>query len=620
MKQENKTKKEKVKTPMATSKKVAIIATIIVVLAIVTIAGIIIFQNIQRDYKVEKITSFNYYLLYKNDKMGVIDTKGNILIEPKYDSIKIPNPTKAVFICIEDYNAEDDKKAPKVLNDKNETIFTEYNQVSPIQIKDIVSDVPYEKSVLRFEQGGKYGLIDYNGKVVVKPIYDEIDNISHKEGEMIVKKDGKYGVINMKGTKLVDIQYDSIDGDNYYDEEKGYKSSGYIVGNKTDEGMRYGYISNRGRVILKPEYDSIYRVTEIKEKEGRYLIASKNGQCAIIKDDKNITDYMYQEIEYNDVSNLFVVEKGTSYGVINKEGKQVLPTDYDAISFEGVYIQATKGEEKTLYNAAGEKQDSAKYQTMLPTDNENYYITIHNEVDYGVADKDGNVIIPNEYMYIEYAFDNYFIVCNKDLKLGIMDDKGKVIIELKYDVAQKIPNTHIIEMQIQETNTTDLYSRELKQVASITDATIVPSEKYIKVFSKDGTKYFETEGKEISNIDVYTNNKVYSKELDGKWGFVDKDGNVKINYVYDRVTEFNQYGFAGIQKDGKWGVINSDGQIIIEPTYIIQSTEEPDFIGKYYRVYYGDVFYTDEIKEQEQVPIDVIDDVGNEQMPEDTAE
>lgn len=166
----------------------------------------------------------------------------------------------------------------------------------------------------------------------------------------------------------------------------------------------------------------------------------------------------------------------------------------------------------------------------------------------------------------------------------------------------------------------DLYSRELKQVASITNATIVPSEKYIKVFSKDGTKYFETEGKEISNIDVYTNNKVYSKEQDGKWGFVDKDGNVKINYVYDRVTEFNQYGFAGIQKDGKWGVINSDGQIIIEPTYIIQSTEEPDFIGKYYRVYYGDVFYTDEIKEQEQVPIDVIDDVGNEQMPEDTVE
>ncbi len=43
--------------------------------------------------------------------------------------------------------------------------------------------------------------------------------------------------------------------------------------------------------------------------------------------------------------------------------------------------------------------------------------------------------------------------------------------------------------------------------------------------------------------------------------------NVKVSYQYDKVTEFNEYGFAGILKDKKWGVLNKDGSVLIEPTY-----------------------------------------------------
>ena len=41
-------------------------------------------------------------------------------------------------------------------------------------------------------------------------------------------------------------------------------------------------------------------------------------------------------------------------------------------------------------------------------------------------------------------------------------------------------------------------------------------------------------------------------------------------------------------KENKWGVIDEKGNIILEPTYTIEeSNEDPEFIGKYYRVYYG---------------------------------
>ncbi len=48
--------------------------------------------------------SASYYLLKQDNKFGVIDEKGNKIIEPKYTEIIIPNIHKAVFLCYEDEN------------------------------------------------------------------------------------------------------------------------------------------------------------------------------------------------------------------------------------------------------------------------------------------------------------------------------------------------------------------------------------------------------------------------------------------------------------------------------------------------------------------------------------
>jgi hypothetical protein len=44
----------------------------------------------------------------------------------------------------------------------------------------------------------------------------------------------------------------------------------------------------------------------------------------------------------------------------------------------------------------------------------------------------------------------------------------------------------------------------------------------------------------------------------------------------------NASGYAGIYLNGKWGVINTEGMVIVEPTYEITETIEPNFIGEYY--------------------------------------
>ncbi|MBO5479301.1 MAG: WG repeat-containing protein [Clostridia bacterium] len=206
--------------------KVGIIVAVVLIIVIVTL-GIYFYIDYQnKKYEVEEVSSFRYYPIYERGKMGVIDTNGNVLIDPIYENVKIPNPEKAVFIC-----KEIDKTI--VQNDKKEVLFSEFEEVSQIDTKGTVSNIPYEKRVLRYKQNGKYGLIDYDGKVITKPIYETIESLENKESELLVQKDGKYGVINQKGASIIEIEYDSIVADGYYDEEHKYALSGYIVSLKT---------------------------------------------------------------------------------------------------------------------------------------------------------------------------------------------------------------------------------------------------------------------------------------------------------------------------------------------------------------------------------------------------
>ena len=59
------------------------------------------------------------------------------------------------------------------------------------------------------------GLIDFNGKKITKPVYNEISGLTYKEGELLVKQNEKFGVINIKGNILVPIEYDEISIDGY---------------------------------------------------------------------------------------------------------------------------------------------------------------------------------------------------------------------------------------------------------------------------------------------------------------------------------------------------------------------------------------------------------------------
>lgn len=564
---------------------------IIVILVIALVIGLSYYfiKESGKKYEIEAISQYNYFVLRTNDEFGVIDRTGNIIIEAKYDDVKIPNPEKAIFVCYEG-------EKTKILNEHNEEILTNYNDVLPIQLKNITSDLMYEKSVFKYQENGKFGLISLEGKKITKPIYDSIEGLSYKEGELLIKKDGKYGVINIKGKTLIKNEYDQINVDGYYNMENGYRSAGYIVSNTTNEGYRYGYINNKGKKLLETEYNQLNRVIDISDNENSYIIASKNGRFGTFKNEDQLIPNEYQSIEYDEGNNIFTIAMNKKYGVANIDGKIIVPAEYNQIDITGIYIYAKNDQGTTVYDTSGNQANIDTDIAILNTSNEKYKIRINNKngTKYGVIGKNGEQIIDEKYTYVEYLYDNYFIASDANSKLGIIDDKDNVKIQFGNDSLQKIDGTDVIETTEASGNVKKLYSRTMEKICELSDSNVEFKGEYIKIFNKDDVKYFDKQGKELKNTEVYPNNTLFATKVDGKWGFANKSGTIVVEPKYDEVTEFNSYGYAAVKQDGKWGAINVNGDITAEIQYVLDDDIEPSFIGKYYQIKYGfgEIYYT----------------------------
>ena len=431
---------------------ILIIAIVIVLIAAVSVVSYYIIEEKGKEYEIDEIKQYNYFVLRQNELYGVINRNGDIVIEPQYGKVVIPNPEKAVFVC---YNAEN----TKVLNEKSEEILKDYSNISPIKFDNISSSLMYEKSVLKYEQDGKYGLINFEGKILAKPIYDSISSLQNKEGELLVKQDEKAGVINIKGNELIKPQYDEILIDEYYTNDDGYKYSGYIVGIKTQDGYRYGYLDNKRKKVLELEYNEITRVNEdISENDNdAYLICAKNGQYGVNKNKENIISNEYQSIEYDANNKLFVIEKSKKYGMANIEGKIIVPIQYNQIDITGIYLYAQNEQGTTVYNTDGTQANIDANVSIINTSNEKYKIKIDNDEEqgtkYGVISQKGEQLIEEKYNYIKYLYDNYFIASYENGKLGVIDDKENIKIEMDKDSLQQVDNTKVIQTTLSPTKT-----------------------------------------------------------------------------------------------------------------------------------------------------------------------
>lgn len=437
--------------PRLNMKKVfAVILAILVLIMFIFVINGLLTKNKEQG----KIISKDYVVAFKDNKWGVIDNQGNTVIDPSYsEMIVIPNSKNDVFLCTYDTDFTSGTYKTKVLNSKNEEVFTDYEKVEAIQNVDDKSNVWYENNVLKVLKDGKYGLINLSGKELLPCEYDEISAIGGIKNAIKVKKDNKYGVVDDEGKIVLKNEY--VDILNLGNDSK----DGFII--KNDEG-KFGVVNYSGNLILNAIYDGIQKI----HGNDLYVVIKLGKQVLVKNDGTEILTTGYDEITgiLKNQDNGIIIKNNNKYGVIKTTGDIVIQSKYDSLkeAKSGILI-AKENNKYGIIDVEGNTKVEFKYNSIIYNESAIIYIAenenFNNEIldDYYNVKLTGILVdlseekdyielrINDEYKYYNFKLEeknvsdiftsNTLFLSKKDGKYGFLDKSGKVIVDYIYDDA-----------------------------------------------------------------------------------------------------------------------------------------------------------------------------------------
>ena len=108
--------------------KKIVVSILLVLMILIAMLGIWLwFVITDKSYTVEEVGEHQYFKLYEQEQYGIIDKNGNIVIEPQYDMIQIPNPSKAIFICYSNYQSGKEDYKTIYFDEENNFAITDYS-------------------------------------------------------------------------------------------------------------------------------------------------------------------------------------------------------------------------------------------------------------------------------------------------------------------------------------------------------------------------------------------------------------------------------------------------------------------------------------------------------------
>ena len=172
-------------------------------------------------------------------------------------------------------------------------------------------------------------------------------------------------------------------------------------------------------------------------------------------------------------------------------------------------------------------------------------------------------------------------IAKKDGKYGVIDLQKDIKVELKYNSIYYNEKADIYIAEDAEFNNDIIDNTYTVKLTGI--LLDIDTEKgYIEIRQDEEHKYYNFKFEAKNESDIFNSHTLFISKKNGKYGFVDKDGKVIVDYIYDDATQQNTYGYVAVKKDGKWGAIDQKGNVVQEPTYELEDYLKVDFIGRWH--------------------------------------
>jgi tetratricopeptide (TPR) repeat protein len=404
----------------------------------------------------------------------------------------------------------------------------------------------------------KYGVIDCSGNAIIPATYDCISSTSNA---FIVSLGDKYGVIDLKGTKILPIAFDNISL--YYD-------SLYSVQIKKNDTTydNSGLYDLAGNKIFDCNYTSIQKANNnlfILNSPTGYFIATKQG--AISKKYSSLT-YLKDD--------LFVFELLKKQGVVNAEGKIIIPATYKNIrKLDENYLNVTNATDREgAIDYNGNVILAANYYNITKVSSELLLLDLRKKYDDPIVNYKLYNINKKEY-YNGLNFDQMldiqegFIAFSKNDKLGYMDSLGNIKVQ-------------------------PIFSSEILASVYAPDGHDGIEEGYEKCYSvNENLDYTQFEFFNEYNLSPNFSSGLATVQIGNQYGYINTSGDITIPIIYDMAYPFHDQtsivAFKTIDEKYNYNIIDQLGRKLVENITPVVYYDQQHFLmyklaGYYYKI------------------------------------
>ena len=456
---------------------------------------------------------------------------------------------------------------------------------------------PLDNNTIAVQKRGRWGAIDFQGKTFIPFNYYKIKK---SENVFLIKE---FSHIEIKDQQFKTDQSFDYEDLKFLDEKFMEYQLGGLYG-------LYSYPDKK--TITQPEFEGLSKFNQtlfLVTKNKKKGIIDRNGKTIIpcdydeiIKDTLNFIKVMARK--YNGLTD----EKGNKiigdyWGIYNLNGRVIIPAIYDQVGNFTENLFAVKKEENWGFvNMNGELVIQFFYKKVGEFNHG--LAPAARGFLYGVIDKKGSWFLFPEYEYIQQVNDSLWLWA-KQGQMGFFHPKEKKFFPQLYAELKVLDGNYLLystgsnygllspdrkPVLKPEFSTIEVYTSEkvivaskklyyslfylngnLKVFMNYPFTTFSPYKEGMALVIQKGKYGFIDKDGQLMVSTQYDQARPFSfgmaaVRLGKKWGFVDKRENMPLSPYYDEVKDFN-YNCAAVMREGKWGFINKSGKEITKAAY-----------------------------------------------------
>ncbi len=557
-----------------------------------------------------------YNLFEENGRIGIKDQQGNILIPAAFEALGWSDGSFSIVGQITGYKLKDGwglinlKKEFLTKADYKTIIYPGGDrvivtkQINPAQIKtgclslngEVKIPFKYDaitiaglRAIVAIRKGTNYnfGLVDLEDRELVNAQYKSIRALGTLRFAIENWK-GKVALFSEQGKLITDFKIDSI---------SAFKGNMAIF----HQDLKQGLMNRDGEIKIEPHYREIRIINEdvfgrmptewklldrdnqelnkieadelIPHNHQRYTI-TKSGRFGVV--DSNFTEILPLEYDYLSYANKnqFIAKKNNHYGLIGQNNSVLLPFAFDTLIAHGNLLRVREKEFGrtgwAIYDTFGIKKTVRSYDMIDPYNGKFFPVQSLGYV--GAVNRYGEEFIHCVYDSITDFADEQIAVKFKGL-YGIISIREEWLVEPQLHPLKLLNDERYLQVEGKMIFLKDFQGT----VIYFTDNQITPIENYLlevlpdgieKVIDYNGRIQSRTIGPMDEHIDelMSVSEGLRGFKKDGKYGFIDERGRLRIANRYEAIQSFKE-GMAAVKLNAKWGYINATEKLIIQPTY-----------------------------------------------------